>query len=250
MTVRDKNMENCVYRFCYRVAEEIIHKEGNVAVRVTFRKLSRSRAPGNTVEFGYKSIQESWGRGCPEYVTVARKAGLDRRSAAGWEGVWREVLHEVAHAIQFIADGKSDGHGSKFAKVLWWLTKQYPIERCFMIAGVWAGDSPDGWGTADAPAEPERRKPVEPGTKLDFRVMLREKKQVWSWRLQRDRVTVNVAIGKKYWSVMTVDEQLFLDEYIRTVASHKLLGTGDALWDQRMKHDRLVKSLFRRVRGL
>ena len=63
-------------------------------------------------------------------------------------------------------------------------------------------------------------------------------------------MTVNVAIGKKYWSVMTVDEQLFLDEYIRTVASHKLLGTGDALWDQRMKHDRLVKSLFRRVRGL
>ena len=211
-SVRDKNMENPVYRFCYTVAESILANEAGVETRAVFKRLSRSRAyqRSGRIEFGYKSIQTSWVEGCPEYRRAAATAGVSELSGPGWEAVWREVIHEAAHVVQFVADGRSDAHGESFARVLQWLRLTYPIDRCLRIAGVTLADRPEGWGEPGVQAQ----RPREYGD-ITFRVGYREKKQWYSWRMQKDGATVNISWGKPAWRRMSSDEQLFLDRYVK-----------------------------------
>lgn len=239
-TVREENMRNPVYRFCYTVSEEILSKEAGVRTRAIFKKLSRSRAfqRAGRIEFGYKSIQSSWVLGCPEYKRAAEDAGVSELSEPGWEAIWREVLHEVAHIIQFVADGKSDGHGKSFARVLQWLRLSYPIERCLRIAGVSGAERPAGWGEAGV----EAQKPPEYGD-IKFVVKLREKRQWYSWRMQRDLATVNIAFGLKLWRMMDSSEQLFVAEYVKRDCLQKLGKTVYISAEDRRRYQAIGRRL-------
>jgi len=228
MTVRDENMENQVYRFCYVVAEHILLAEAGIENRVVFKRLKRSRAfpMSHRIEFGYESIGRSWSGGCWEYSQTAARLALEkRRSKPGWEGVWCEVVHEVAHVIQYVADGKSDHHGKRFAEILHWVRMQYYMAKCMKIAGVTLADVPKGWKRPDDEGcGGEAGMPVEYTRDLEFIVKSRPKRQWWSWRMQPDRKTVNIAISTDVWNRLNPSDLMFLISYIKASVAQKLHG--------------------------
>ena len=98
MSVRENNMGNPVYKFCYLVAEHILREEADVHNRVTFQRLKRSRAmPTMTIEFGYECVQDVWLHGCGEYKRAAARAGVSTASEPGWVAVHHLVIHSSIH---------------------------------------------------------------------------------------------------------------------------------------------------------
>lgn len=81
------------------------------------------------LEFGLKSLERAYEDGFREYVSVASDIGYDQLSARGLAGVHMLTLHECAHLMRYIIDGRRDlgeSHGEGFIKHYLALLEQQP----------------------------------------------------------------------------------------------------------------------------